>query len=414
MDDRLRINDVIIIGNNIGYSYTATGKWNNYIKEEQMFVKYDISVEKVPKSIAIIPLICNLLPIMWVNDLVIEINEIDKVFYEHIPEIKRGYKNMYPDVKFLGNLEVKNIIENKYVQENNAVMFSGGVDAFNTLFAHIAEKPDLITIFGSDVDLNDDLGIKLVNEYHKKIAKNLELQYEGVYSNFRAIVKYKETNFEVNKINNYEWWHDFQHGIALLGLTAPLAYMKKYKIVYIASSFTSSDIGKYKCASDPTIDNYFIHSSTITIHDGYEFNRQDKIQNICKYVSENNIKINIRACWENKGGNNCCDCEKCYRTIMAIIAEGKRPSDYGFDLNTSKRKRMIRFLKLNTKYNTGLCTKPRYIPIQNKLKTCNNKVPIDFQWFIECNIGEKETNIIVKFRVFLNNIFRKIRKKFRK
>ena len=48
---------------------------------------------------------------------------------------------------------------------------------------------------------------------------------------------------------------------------------------------------------------------------------------------KNNIPLNVHVCWENTSGYNCCKCEKCYRTILAICALGKvEPEKLGFNL----------------------------------------------------------------------------------
>lgn len=39
----------------------------------------------------------------------------------------------------------------------------------------------------------------------------------------------------------------------------------------------------------------------------------------------------MRVCWESTGGSNCCNCEKCWRTILALYAEGENSREYGFD-----------------------------------------------------------------------------------
>jgi len=53
---------------------------------------------------------------------------------------------MYPEFSFKGKINVKNIIKNTYSNDNSLVLFSGGVDAFQTLLSHIDEKPYLLTL----------------------------------------------------------------------------------------------------------------------------------------------------------------------------------------------------------------------------------------------------------------------------
>ena len=80
-------------------------------------------------------------------------------------------------------------------------------------------------------------------------------------------------------------------------------------------------------------------------HDGYEATRQKKIEFICKYSKENNIKIPLRVCWQSTGGSNCCKCEKCYRTLFGIIAAKGDPRNFGFDYTDEQFKNIVQDLK---------------------------------------------------------------------
>jgi len=406
--NELFLKEIIKNGKTIKYNYEIGENWKNKLLEnEKMYVTYDENIEAVPNSIAIIPFLSNILPISWIFDLTINIPEIDRVFYNSIENIKNGYKKMYPKLNFKGNLIVEKIIENENNNLKSSVLFSGGVDAFNTLLNHYDEKPDIITIFGADISLSDKKGINVVNDKNKETASKLGIKYYTVYSNFRECINYLFLSNYVSEKINCEWWHDFQHGIALIGLVAPLSHMNEYYKVYIASSFTANDIGNYTCASDPTIDNHFKYSNTVTIHDGYEFNRQDKIHNICKFIKDNKITIQLRVCWISDGGNNCCSCEKCYRTIMGIIAEKENPEKYGFILTKRLRDKMIKYLKKNLIYNVNN-NYTRYIYIQKKF--INNytveETPKDLIWFRNINIASKEKSM---YHIIIERIKQKVK-----
>lgn len=113
---------------------------------------------------------------------------------------------------------------------------------------------------------------------------------------------------------------------------------KKEKTVYFASSFTAADKGKITCASDPTIDNFVKFAGSCVVHDGYEFSRQDKVHNIVEFSNKNGIKVPLRVCWKSTGGKNCCQCEKCWRTILELIAEGASAENYDLNYNYKQLK----------------------------------------------------------------------------
>ena len=323
---------------------------------------------------------------------------------------------MYPTIVMKGTLNVNKIEKNKHDKKKVASLFSGGVDAFNTLFQHINEKPILVTLWGADIKLDDVNGWKKVSDYHIQTAKDFNLEYQFIKTNFRTFINYKSLNNKLHSNFEGEWWHDFQHGIGILGHVAPLAFEKKLKTLYIASSNTIDVKGIIPCASDPTIDNYLRYSSCQIIHDGYEFNRQDKIHNICNYVKNKKIKkIPIRVCWQSSGGDNCCECEKCYRTILGIIIEKQNPIDYGFNLTDKKRKKMMKKIKLYAKYNLY----NYYKVMQDRLINNYSKeqTPKDLIWFRNMKIKNKKPKYVKLYErisYYFTKVFKKIIKILKK
>ena len=80
--DCLIIKKIIKKQNKIEYDYEANGKWKELLNmDEKMYIEYDMNIEKVPDSIATVPFLCNVLPISFVFNLGIFVDEIDKSFY---------------------------------------------------------------------------------------------------------------------------------------------------------------------------------------------------------------------------------------------------------------------------------------------------------------------------------------------
>ena len=181
---------------------------------------------------------------------------------------------------------------------------------------------------------------------------------------------------------NDGWWHGFQHGIGITSHAAPYVFMHKFKNIYIASTYSN----KYKgtCASDPTIDNYLHMGKCATIHDGFEFSRQDKIRRICEYSRRTGMEIQLRVCWISSGGKNCCACEKCYRTICAILAEGENPASFGFP-NYSLEKMRRDFQKPSFKYQqlTWQVTLTWWKKIQERFRERPENLPKELAWLMD-------------------------------
>ena len=78
----IRVINIKKSGNRIDYEYNINGECSKYFNlEEKFFVEYDFNVEDIPNGIAIIPFLCNILPISWIFNATITVDEIDSDFY---------------------------------------------------------------------------------------------------------------------------------------------------------------------------------------------------------------------------------------------------------------------------------------------------------------------------------------------
>lgn len=414
MKNIIKILSPIISENRIEYNYEITGDWQEaYNLDEKFYIEYSYNVSKTPNSIAVIPLLCNILPIAWVYDAEIYLESCDKAFYESIPEFKKGYINMYPNINFGGKIHVNSLDDNKNSCDNGAVsFFSGGVDAFNTLVNHIEEKPVLLTIWGADVKFEDVNGWKNVTAHLQNTASEFNINYVTIKSCFRCFIKESVLSLKVGELSGDNWWHGFQHGIGIIGHAAPICSVMNKAVAYFASSFTIAEKGKVTCASDPTIDNYVKFGGTHVVHDGYEFNRQDKVHNIVKYSRKTGLNIPLRVCWQSTGGKNCCECEKCWRTILEIIAEGADAKEYDFGYTQLQLKEFYK-LYHDKKNIPDYRRDSIYLETQQLMKA-NLKyenLPKELQWFYKIDIKKLGHH---PYRRFFKKCFRKGKSVIRK
>lgn len=301
-------------------------------REERLTIDFGVDISDVPDSVLVIPFLTNILPVVWLCNAVVYVSSIDRQFEHSISAIKRGYENMYPYFDFLGEVKPASIEVN--LSSNNihdsAMFFSAGVDSFSTFLNHKNEYPLLINICGSDISLDDNKGWKAMKRRHFFMKDRFGLDCVSIHSNFRSVIKEGKLS-KLVKMSGDNWWHGFQHGIAIIGHAAPLAYKFGIKKLYLASTYTPAVYGKITCASDPSIDNYVEFVQTRVFHDGDERDRFQKIRQIADFHHKTGIVLPLHVCWESKGGENCSSCEKCTRTILALYACGENPKDYGFN-----------------------------------------------------------------------------------
>jgi hypothetical protein len=100
-------------------------------------------------------------------------------------------------------------------------------------------------------------------------------------------------------------------------------------------------------ASHPSTDEKIRWSNIHVIHHG-GITRQDKVLALGKYL--NKKKIYLRVCWQEEeeliliNSLNCSKCEKCLRTIAAIVYSGIDPNTCGFQVDKSTFKRMKKLI----------------------------------------------------------------------
>ncbi len=388
--NKIVITKVAVIENRLECSYTVEGEWKKYFKETNtFFTEYSKRIDRVPLSVAVIPFLCNLLPLVWIFDGTVILEDIDRDFYESIEDFKQGFIDMYPELTFKGSILPGKISDNGQETSNQAAaFFSGGVDAFNTLISHIEEKPILVTLWGADIPFEDQAGWKVVDQYIKGFAKEKELEYVSIKTSFRRFLDEAALSDYVMRITGNHWWYGFQHGIGVLGHGAPFAYQYKVKTLYIASSFTEED--RSTCASDPSIDNFVRFCGCQVIHDGFEYSRQDKVNRISDYVRRTGTPLQLRVCWESEGGSNCCHCEKCHLTILCLLAGKNDPRSYGFHYRDEELADMMKAFRREIHFTHPSCT-VLYQLIQEEMRKnyTINQVDHSLRWYYKMEIKKE-------------------------
>ena len=91
--NRISINSVIINQYSIEVCSLIEGdccQYFNIEKGNSFRREYNENIERVPKNIAVIPFIVNVLPIVWLTDAILEVEELDRTFYNSINRFKQG------------------------------------------------------------------------------------------------------------------------------------------------------------------------------------------------------------------------------------------------------------------------------------------------------------------------------------
>ena len=317
--------------NTISYTFSVSEGLSVYFSGKPFVIEYPENIEAVPDAIAAIPFVSNVLPIIWLTDSILRLKELDRAFSDCIPNVRGGFEQMFPESTFAGQILVDSIIGCDIpASVGSAAFFSGGLDAVHTLVRHLEERPALISIWGSDIRFENADGWEVVHKGIAEYAEKYNLPDVVIRSSFRDFDNEGLLHKTFSAQLKDGWWHGVKHGIGLLGHAAPYAYLHGVSTMYIASSHCPED-GHVRCSSNPLTDNHVRYANARVVHDGFERSRQNKVKDVVDYVNRTGDQLSLHVCWESQSGNNCCCCEKCYRTLVGLIAECADPVLYGFE-----------------------------------------------------------------------------------
>ncbi len=314
-------------GKRIVYDYSYDNSISKYFnKKEPFFVEYGIDVSQIPTSLAVIPFLANFVPISWFAGFDVHVAEADATFVNSLSELKKEFSVHFSEIDQNTKLTAKNIVANTIDSNETALLFSGGLDAFEALTRNIDQNPVLVSVWGADIDLSDTKRWDEFQRYNSEetIIDQSRVQY--VKTNIRAFYTH-----HVDLLADISWWGKIQHGMALISVIAPLSPILGIKTVMIASSNTGEV--SFGWGSTSETDEKVKWANMKVIHDGFQFRRTQKIENIVSFAKKTGNHPQLRVCYsELRQGKNCSQCAKCQRTMFGFMLDGANPDDFGFKL----------------------------------------------------------------------------------
>lgn len=313
----------------------ANQEFSQQFIKEDFFVEYDkdIDLTKLDESVILIPFILNVVPIVWLSNKTYAIEVMDKDLYYSLQKINEVFRIFYPKHQWQGKLIPKKLVANTINSSDTldgpilGLLFSGGLDSIEASLSYGAHKQLLITAWGADVKIKEDMKWQTVNKQVEQFTQEHGHTYTLVKSNFR---EFAETSYLYNKFPR--WWVRASFGLSFIGLTAPLLVHHTIPTLLIASSHTVHY--PYPLGSHPAIDsNLSFAGRTVHLTSG-DKDRVQKIKNIASVCKKKKLALPwLRVCWSDSKGGNCLRCEKCLRSCVNIIASGQLPEEYGFTID---------------------------------------------------------------------------------
>ena len=358
------------MGSRIDYEYSEPDLLKKYIKkdylnrDEGLYVEIPGDASGIPEAILSIPFIGMMLTASMLLDLDIHVPVVERTFYDCLQSVRHVYKEMFPASHFNFNVTADSIQEINYESHMKATFFTGGVDATSALIENINLKPILLNIWGGDVRLTDPSSHQELETYFKQLSEALNLDYAFVKTDGREMWLEMDLDlllpYHMDSKRNHDWWASIAHILSMTTTIAPFAYLQGIETCYIGSSYVDGT-NIFDSNNEKLISAIRFGSTHFEGVDG-QIDRLGKTKKIIDFHNSTGTNFQLKDCWNRVAGENCSNCEKCYRTIMGIVANGGKPNDFGFTVNNETFQRIKKMLK-NSKVNEAF-----WIPIVDSFK----------------------------------------------
>jgi len=208
--------------------------------------------------------------------------------------------------------------------ERAGCFFSGGIDSLTTLrtnrldfpLAHPGSFKDGLLIYGLEVE-KPELFEQVVSTL-SAIAEDADIKLIPVYTNIRHLDK------------DWTFWSKKFQGSVLAAVAH--AFSRRLTTVSIPSSFDIHNL--YPYGTHPILDPNYSSSDLRIKHDSFLLSRFAKTKLVADWnVALQNLRVCNRTDLIKPGSLNCGQCEKCIRTMTALVALGMMDKTHAFPEN---------------------------------------------------------------------------------
>lgn len=325
----ITVESVEVDGSTITAEVSYSRSLRRFFTGETFYVDYDTDVSEVPESVLTIPVLAHVCPVAWATGASVSAPVVDATFRDALADVNRVLAGMYPE--FVRETpfhthEAVDATDDTRNFDRTGLLFSGGIDSLTTYIRHRDEQPYLVSVQGWTVGDDQTEAWDSLTDELVAFADEQGVSNCFVRSNMHDFIDTPMLQAHFKRYLVGSWYSGVGHGIGLLGLCAPLAFAKGIGRIYMAS--THSGGFDYPWGSHPLIDNKVRWANTTASHNGYELTRQGKIGVITEFVDETDTELHVHVC-NTDVGSNCGRCEKCSRTALGFVLQGRDPEAFG-------------------------------------------------------------------------------------
>lgn len=328
---------------NNSITYRIDKKLHTQFLREDFFVRYeeDINLNELDYTIITMPLIMNIIGVVWISGNNYSIEAMDKELFESLEIVKEIFKRFYPQTSFNGNLIPRTLVDNSLTWHSKnsnsgiALPFSHGLDSLCTSLRLRSTPQLLITARGMpDTPLDE-------YEHNWQTTQDLITHYAHVHghtnafitSNFHEFFNWRTLSEISPEITH--WRICMVESLGWMGLAAPILISKGYKKFVLPANDDWDS--KHPGAGCPLVDESVKFAGITNTCDGFHLPRLEKNKIIADICTEYGLEKPFSMICEKilPHRENCCECQKCVASILSLLLIGQNPEDYGFIIDIS-------------------------------------------------------------------------------
>jgi hypothetical protein len=189
--------------------------------------------------------------------------------------------------------------------------FSGGVDSVYTLVKNQAQISDLILVHGFENPVHDEERLVVTLRAVLPTVQRLDKKLLVVHTNLRKSVEQWMASLK-KKYKGSFFGFCYQGSILA---AAGLCLQQMFGRIIFPASYTYETLVPY--GSHPSLDPLWSTENLEFIHDGCEAGRLEKIKKISAQAPFAAQRLQVCE-YTRAGETNCCRCDKCLRTMLAL------------------------------------------------------------------------------------------------
>ncbi|HEV7845361.1 MAG TPA: hypothetical protein VGO83_03835 [Thermoleophilaceae bacterium] len=297
-----------------------------------------VDLESVSEAVALMPFVLDVAPVAWASGERWVVPELDAVQAASLPAARETFRHWYPNGGWDGELEPERTSETRGGDGPDVLIFSGGLDS---TYSALSEPPGAILLLlrGLDVALDNGPGWARVRREAQALADRAGHKLVTAETSLKRHLR--KDAVDLLHGGNNGWWVQVQFGLALAGVAIPVAAANGGTRVLVPASL--SHHAKFPLGSAPDVEENARWSGGEVVHHGFELTRHDKLRWVLERCDEIG-PVFLRVCYSlpHGAGANCLSCEKCLRTALGLMIEGRDPLPFGLPVAPSEVERRVR------------------------------------------------------------------------